>query len=110
MIYFDNFENDILQHTSVKNIFSNITSNTSFIKGTFLNSTSVMKHFSKSKNFYQSKNLKYKIYTSILTKIHLNNETELNLYYNTESKFFLIRTNIVRNHYAEAEIFQINNK
>ena len=110
MMCFDNFENDILQHTSVKSISSNIASNTSFIKNTFLNSISMMKHFLKSKNFYQSKNLKYKIYTSILTKIHLNNETELDFCYDTESKFFLIRADIVRDHYAEAKVFQINNE
>ena len=69
-----------------------------------------MKHFLKSKNFYQSKSLKYKIYTSILTKIHLNNETELDFCYDIESEFFLIRADIVRDHYAEAEIFQMNNE
>ena len=110
MMCFDNFENDILQHKSVKSIFLNITSNTSFIKNTFLHSVSATKHFLNSKNFYQSKNLKYKIYTNILTKTHLNNETKLNFCYNIESEFFLIRTDIVQNHYSNAEIFQMNNK
>ena len=110
MMCFDNFENDILQHKSIKNIFLNIASNTSFIKNTFLHSVSAAKHFLNSKNFYQSKNLKYKIYTSILTKIHLNNETELDFCYDTESKFFLIRADIVRDHYSDAEIFQMNNE
>ena len=107
---FDNSENDILQHTSIKSIFSNIASNTSFIKNTFLNSASVIKYFLKSKKFYQSKNLKYKIYTSILTKTYLNNETKLNFCYDTESKFFLIWTDIVRDHYAKTEVFQMNNE
>ena len=110
MMCCDNFEDDILQHTSIKSIFSNIASNISFIKNTFLNSASVMKHFLKSKNFYQSKNLKYKIYTSILTKIHLNNETELDFCYDFESEFFLIRADIVRDYYAKAEVFQMNNE
>ena len=110
MMCFNNFENDILQHKSVKSIFLNITSNTSFIKSTFLHLISATKHFLNSKNFYQSKNLKYKIYTSILTKIHLNNETELDFCYDTESKFFLIRADIVRDHYSDAEIFQMNNE
>ena len=110
MMCFDNFENDILQHILIKSISSNIASNTSFIKNTFLNSASVMKHFLKSKNFYQSKNLKYKIYTSILTKTYLNNETKLNFCYDTESKFFLIWTDIVRDHYAKTEVFQMNNE
>ena len=110
MMCFDNFENDILQHTSIKNIFLNITLNTLFIKNTSLDSASMIKHFLKSKNFYQSKNLKYKIYTNILTKIYLNNETKLDFCYDTESKFFLIWTNIVRDHYAKAEVFQMNNE
>ena len=110
MMCFDNFENDILQHKSIKSIFLNIASNTSFIKNTSLHSASAAKHFLNSKNFCQSKSLKYKIYTNILTKTHLNNETELNLYYDIESKFFLIRADIVRDHYSNAEIFQMNNE
>ena len=110
MMCFDNFENDILQHKSIKSIFLNITSNTLFIKNTSLHSASATKHFLNSENFYQSKNLKYKIYTSILTKTHLNNETKLKFCYDTKSEFFLIRTNIVRNHYSNAEIFPMNNE
>ena len=88
MMCFNNFENDILQHESIKNTFLNIISNTSFIKNTFSYSTLTTKHFLKSKDFCQSKNLKYKIYTNILTKIHLNNKTKLNFCYDIESNFF----------------------
>ena len=90
MMCFDNFENNILQHKSIKNIFLNITLNISFIKNTFLHSKLTTKHFLNSKDFNQSKNLKYKSYTNILTKIHLNNETELDFYYDIKSKIFLI--------------------
>ena len=44
MMCFDNFENDILQHKSIKSIFLNITSNTSFIKNTFLHLALATKH------------------------------------------------------------------
>ena len=110
IMYFDNFENDILQHKLIKNIFFNITSNALFIKNTLLHSTSATKYFLKSKNFYQLKRFKYKTYTNILTKIYLKNETKLDFCYDIESKFFLIKTNIIQNHYAETKIFQMNNE
>ena len=51
IMYFDNFKNNILQHKSIKSIFLNITSNTLFIKNTFLHSASTAKHFLNLKNF-----------------------------------------------------------
>lgn len=46
----------------------------------------------------------------MLTKIHINNETELNFNYNTKLKSFFVQINVVRNYYSKAKIFYINNE
>ena len=86
-----------------------ITFNSVFSKKHDLKNKNHKKYILKSILSNESKDFKFKDYTSLFCRIHFQNEIELKTCYDTDLRSFLILMKTIRNHYSTIKMHKMKN-